>query len=254
MRHSLGMRRRAGVGRFQRREQEKEIYGAVGSELASAKAEHVEKQVGVFRAKLEEFARKHRKGINRDPEFRRQFQIMCKRIGVDPLVSSKGFWAEILGIGDFYYELGVQVTDACISSRDENGGLMDLAELRARVHAMRAASAQRVSEDDLVRAVDGLRALGNGFKVVRAGARDLVVSVPVELNHDHSDVLLLAQRTGHVTQASLSRDLGWSELRASRALKLLLDQGMAWIDGAEGAPDARYWFITVWNCRGEGSR
>jgi len=24
---------------------------------------------------------------------------------VDPLASNKGFWAEVLGIGDFYYEV-----------------------------------------------------------------------------------------------------------------------------------------------------
>jgi len=32
---------------------------------------------------------------------------MCANIGVDPLASNKGFWAELLGIGDFYYELGM---------------------------------------------------------------------------------------------------------------------------------------------------
>jgi ESCRT-II complex subunit VPS22 len=32
---------------------------------------------------------------------------MCAKVGVDPLASNKGFWAELLGIGDFYYELGV---------------------------------------------------------------------------------------------------------------------------------------------------
>lgn len=237
------------MGRFQKRDQEKQSYEAVGSRLASEKAEHVEKQVATFRAKLEEFARKHRKAINRDPEFRRQFQIMCARIGVDPLVSSKGFWAEILGFGDFYFELGVQIIDACLSTRDENGGLMDLAELRARVAAMRAASAQRVGEDDLVRAIDHLRVLGNGFKVVRAGARDLVVSVPVELNHDHADVLLLAQRDGCVTRAGLCEGLRWDPARADRALRLLLDQGMAWIDGREGSDEARFWFPSIWNCR-----
>lgn len=31
---------------------------------------------------------------------------MCAKVGVDPLASNKGFWAELLGIGDFYYELG----------------------------------------------------------------------------------------------------------------------------------------------------
>ena len=36
---------------------------------------------------------------------------MCAAIGVDPLASSKGFWAEMLGMGDYYYELGVRVVE-----------------------------------------------------------------------------------------------------------------------------------------------
>eukprot|EP00897_Mesotaenium_endlicherianum_P006848 jgi/Mesen1/6191/ME000032S05490 len=44
--------------------------------------------------------------INKKPAFRAQFHAMCAKIGVDPLASNKGFWAELLGIGDFYYELG----------------------------------------------------------------------------------------------------------------------------------------------------
>jgi hypothetical protein len=34
---------------------------------------------------------------------------MCKSVGVDPLSSNKGFWVDILGVGDFYYELAVSV-------------------------------------------------------------------------------------------------------------------------------------------------
>lgn len=34
---------------------------------------------------------------------------MCVQVGVDPLASQKGFWAQMLGVGDFYYELSVQV-------------------------------------------------------------------------------------------------------------------------------------------------
>lgn len=44
--------------------------------------------------------------IKKSPAFRAQFHTMCQNIGVDPLASRKGFWAELLGIGDFYYELG----------------------------------------------------------------------------------------------------------------------------------------------------
>lgn len=44
--------------------------------------------------------------IRKNPAFRSQFHEMCAKVGVDPLASNKGFWAELLGIGDFYYELG----------------------------------------------------------------------------------------------------------------------------------------------------
>ena len=44
--------------------------------------------------------------IRKNPTFRTQFHEMCAKVGVDPLASNKGFWAELLGIGDFYYELG----------------------------------------------------------------------------------------------------------------------------------------------------
>lgn len=40
---------------------------------------------------------------------------MCANVGVDPLASNKGAWAQLLGFGDFYYELGVQVGAAIIN-------------------------------------------------------------------------------------------------------------------------------------------
>lgn len=39
-------------------------------------------------------------------------------------------WAELLGFGDYYYELGVQLLEACWASRPLNGGLMELGALR----------------------------------------------------------------------------------------------------------------------------
>ena len=36
---------------------------------------------------------------------------MCASIGVDPLASGKGFWSNMLEIGDFYYELAVQIVE-----------------------------------------------------------------------------------------------------------------------------------------------
>ena len=50
-----------------------------------------------------------REDVRKDPAFRAQFHAMCANVGVDPLASNKGAWAQLLGFGDFYYELGVQV-------------------------------------------------------------------------------------------------------------------------------------------------
>lgn len=55
-------------------------------------------------------------------------------------VASKGFWAEKLGIGDFYYELAVQVVEVCMSTSHINGGVMTVEELRNRLIRSRARS------------------------------------------------------------------------------------------------------------------
>ncbi|PQM40766.1 vacuolar protein sorting-associated protein 22 homolog 1-like [Prunus yedoensis var. nudiflora] len=67
----------------------------------------MKEQLTTFRTQLEDFARKHKNDIRKNPAFRSQFHNMCTNVGVDTLASNKGFWAELLGIGDFY----------CISAR-----------------------------------------------------------------------------------------------------------------------------------------
>ena len=74
-----------------------------------------------------------RNDIRQDPVFRAQFHTMCANIGVDPLASNKGMWAQLLGFGDFYYELGVQIVEACLATRAYNGGFMELGALRNAV-------------------------------------------------------------------------------------------------------------------------
>lgn len=82
--------------------------------------------------------------------FRAQFHKMCSNCGVDPLASNKGFWAELLGFGDFYYELGVQIVEACLSSRPQNGGLCELRHLMEAVLKRRGGAAAPVSEAGVV--------------------------------------------------------------------------------------------------------
>lgn len=40
-----------------------------------------------------------------------------------PSPAGKGFWSEMLGVGDFYYELGVQIIEVCLALKHRNGGV-----------------------------------------------------------------------------------------------------------------------------------
>lgn len=159
--------------------------------MSADRAKHVEEQLATFKTHLEGFAAKHRNDINRDPEFRRAFAKMTKAIGVDPLASSKGFWGELLGVSDFYYEAGVQIVDICLSTRALNGGLISLTELTQRLTRMRGGAAaaaaaggagaaapsagagrkhEAISVDDVQRTIAKLSVLGGGYRIITLAA------------------------------------------------------------------------------------
>ncbi|KAJ7571125.1 hypothetical protein O6H91_01G149900 [Diphasiastrum complanatum] len=207
-------------------------------------------QLSIFRSQLEEFARKHKNDIRKSPAFRAQFHSMCAKIGVDPLASNKGFWAELLGIGDFYYELGVQIVNVCLSTRPHNGGLIDLEELRGLLSKQRRSSRDPITDDDCLRAISKLKALGSGFEVFSVGNRKLVRSVPTELNKDHNQILEIAQARGYVTSEEVQVSLMWHSGRVIDTLETLMKEGLAMVD--DGHPDGirRFWFPCVGSTSG----
>lgn len=159
------MRRKAGIGAIHKQKYEAEKFKDKGTELQESQLEQMTKQMDVFRENLEDFATKHRNEIKKNAQFRRQFQEMCAAIGVDPLASGKGFWS-VLGIGDFYYELGVQVVEVCLALNHVTGGLMELDELRRRLVAARGQKAihQEITNDDILQATKKLKIFGNGYE------------------------------------------------------------------------------------------
>lgn len=73
---------------------------------------------------------------------------MCAAIGVDPLAASSSggkdggsgggigsLWSQMLGtsVNDFYFELAVRVVEVCGVTREENGGLIGVKEVRERI-------------------------------------------------------------------------------------------------------------------------
>ncbi|KAL3266934.1 hypothetical protein HHI36_011084 [Cryptolaemus montrouzieri] len=244
------MRRGVGLGAIQKHKLEQAKYTNIGNEIQENQIEQMTKQLDVFRVHLEDFASKHKNEIKKNGEFRRQFQEMCATIGVDPLSSGKGFWS-VLGIGDFYYELAVQIVEVCLATNSKNGGLISLDELRSKLIKARGQSKQHqeISKDDLLRAAQKLKIFGSGFSVVPVGnGQYMVHSVPGELSMDHGAILQLLSTKNlcSISTNILCDELNWREDRAKQALEQMLDQGLSWID-LQGDDCPVYFFPSLFN-------
>lgn len=235
------MRRRVGIQGLQRGAQTRDQYKSLGEHVQAVKLEHMKSQLALLKSSLEQFAIKHRQEIRQSPQFRAQFHQMCAAIGVDPLVSNVGMWAQLLGIGDFYSELGVQVIEACLATREHNGGLLDLETLHRSVERRRGSAADPVSLDDILQAIKNLKVLGGGFRVVELGDRQYVASVPKELDRDANAVMHTAQDQGFASEADLADRLSWPQTRTAAALQKLLSQGLAMVDDPPSG-SRLYWF------------
>jgi ESCRT-II complex subunit VPS22 len=107
----------------------------------------------MFQSLLEQFAQTHAKDIRSNPTYRAEFARMCNAIGVDPLTSSSGknegsFWAQMLGtsVNDFYFELAVRVVEVCRDTREENGGLISVVEVKDRIKKRGIQGGMEISE------------------------------------------------------------------------------------------------------------
>lgn len=223
-------------------------------------------QVRVFQEALGAFADKYRADINRDPAFRHEFLRMARNLGVDPLASSKGFWADKLGVGSFYYDLSVQIVDICLSTREKNGGLLPMKELlqrlaktrearlklQRRIQGASAAISLEITEEDVRRAISKLSVLSSEYSIISVGcsgpttfsssSSSFVLSVPADLaaGNDSATVLQVAvtehgkdaggRSSSFLTIKGVTQTLGWTKERSLRALDTLLKDGLCWLD------------------------
>ncbi|PHT52752.1 Indole-3-acetate O-methyltransferase 1 [Capsicum baccatum] len=85
-----------------------------------------------------------------------------------------------------------KIVEVCLATRPHNGGLISLDDLCKLLGQRRKAVRETISEDDCLCAISKL-VLGSGFEVITVGKKQLVRSVPTELNKDHNKILELDQ-------------------------------------------------------------
>ncbi|XP_025773329.1 vacuolar-sorting protein SNF8 [Puma concolor] len=119
-------------------------------------------------------------------------------------------------------------------------GLITLEELHQQVLKGRGKFAQDVSQDDLIRAIKKLKALGTGFGIIPVGGTYLIQSVPAELNMDHTVVLQLAEKCGGLSVYPTGAPLSQRILPPRSLQEHLLKEGLAWLD-LQAPGEAHYW-------------
>jgi len=251
------------------------------SQSIKQQQEYVTEQVRIFQEALGAFADKYRADINRDPAFRHEFLRMARNLGVDPLASSKGFWADKLGVGSFYYDLSVQIVDVCISTREKNGGLLPMTELlkrlaktrearqklQRRLQGTNATFSSDITEEDVKRAINKLSVLSSEYSIITLGSSSastsgslFILSVPANLaaGNDSATVLQVAVEEHEkcdkskallfVTIVDIVHRLGWTPERSLRALDTLLKDGLCWLDAAQNSNinERRYYILSLW--------
>ncbi|GAA5946496.1 hypothetical protein JCM3765_000267 [Sporobolomyces pararoseus] len=248
-------RRTAGYSSLQRHLDSANSYSTLSDSLAAQQSSTLASQLSTFQTALSTFSTHHRAKILSSPEFRTHFSQLCAELGVDPLGGgAKGLWDKI-GVGDWYYALGVQIVDVCLQKRDRGGGLVALDEVMRDVRKLRSIPSNSkgttttngkfttttadISESDVQRAIEALGPLGCGYSLIKVGGKKVVRCSPGGLDKDSLVVVEAAQDTGRgaVTrdevQQFTEKQTGepWTLDRVEHAIeKALMDDGMIWLD------------------------
>nr|ODN90628.1 ESCRT-II complex subunit VPS22 [Cryptococcus depauperatus CBS 7841] len=267
------MRKGAGIVGLSRQSATTSSYSSLSNSLTSSQLDNLNASLTSFREALVKFASKHRADIRKDPAFRHKFQKMCAAIGVDPLAvgpgnggSSRGWWSEVLGIGEWEYELAVQVVDVCVSTRHENGGVIEVNDLIRRVGRLRsgglshlplsgeAKSYTRLEDDgqitsqDILRVLKLLHPLHAGYTVHHPTSSSTYIrTIPRSLDTDQSTLLAIAATTGgRLHPRIVKAQTGWADTRIKTAMEgCVMREGLGWVDKqGEGAV---VWIIAAVN-------
>lgn len=183
------MRGGMGLGRVQMQMKMQENMAKIGGEVEKESLAKLKDLLTNFSQNLEAFAAKYKDEIRYNPEFRKDFYIMCMELGVDPL-SSTTIWNKNLNLSEFYYNLAIQIITFAIVLREKKGPLLELEELRQLLTNHRKSN--DLSTLDIEKAVQSVSELKCGFQVIDIKGGKAVITIPMSLSNDNNLLINLA--------------------------------------------------------------
>lgn len=157
-------------------------------------------------------------------------------------------------MGDFYFELSIQIVEICLALAESTGGMLEISELKERLIRSRRQKAkqQEITTEDILLATKKLKIFGNSFQVHSLGKnRHIIQSIPGELSLQETKALTVAadQENGFVTKSLLMKELAWNEVRTQQAIDKLISEGLVWVD--EQSEEPSFWFPSLFPDRKE---
>lgn len=229
---------------MKRFEVDRGAYSQLGQRLSQKHSDELAAQLSVYQSALINFASEHEETIKNNPQFRSNFTQMCYLIGVDPLELLLFLSSKLKKKDNFYLGLAVRIVEICHETRDVNGGLMSLKELRSRLQDSLNVPTE-ISDDDIVNGMAVLETLGKGFEVLDINRKKWIKFTGAGSNgisNDHRKVYELCEfMGGYVTLRLLRDNYGWDGVRLRSVLDDMILNGFLWIDTQGAGGEQQFW-------------
>lgn len=227
---------------------DRDRYTQLGRYLSELHSGQLSTQLSVFESALINFANDHGDEIRNSNEFRTKFNELCQLIGIDPLELTIYSTSKNPNRNEnFYISLSVKVVEVCQETRDLNGGLISFKELLPRLqNNVNLHSA--ITESDLLKALDILHKLGNGYEVLTINDKKWLKfslassSLNENFTNDQKRVYEVCTfMGGFVTYRLLRDNYGWDKIRCKAVIDEMITNGFLWVDNQGINGEWQYW-------------
>lgn len=223
---------------------DRDAYSKLGQSISQKHADELSAQLSVFQSVVVNFAVDHSSNIRSNPEFRSKFTSICLLIGIDALELLILLELRLKKKDNYFCGLAIKIVEICHQTRDINGGLISMKELRSRMEDCNSVPL-KVAEDDVVKALNVLNSLGEGFELLtinkKRWVRHITSSGKNSISSDQQKVYELCEFMGGFVTVRLLRDnYGWDKVRLRTVIDEMIMNGFLWMD-SQGPNETQYW-------------
>eukprot|EP00924_Labyrinthula_sp_SR-Ha-C_P007230 snap_masked-scaffold_8-processed-gene-12.42-mRNA-1 protein AED:1.00 eAED:1.00 QI:0/-1/0/0/-1/1/1/0/235 len=223
------MRRGVGIQRKHLKSKTSSAFQKKSNDINTSTKQQLDNEIEKLKDGLKTFLqdKKQHKVLQKNPEFRSKFHLLCNKLGIDALTKKKNkyAWADLFNLNNkFYAQLSVRLLRFCFETKKYNGGILSVDD---------AVRQLAVNEEDIFAALESLEDLGKGITYDKENR--IIISVGKELNSDSLCLINYVKKEGLIALSvdDIQRRLLWKKERIKLVVGDLLSSGVLWVDKTE---------------------